>query len=777
MPSLKCGMEDDPNGLVESKRSGADVLNPMPNAFPRHLLAPKFFLPIPQSCPSLFTPTSIDAQTSHIPINPHHALQGIQQRLIGSNIRNDIWQRLVRPDRVGRFLNMMFGPNGYGVGAGGAEGPGVRQVKEYNTRVTHACAKPRIGFTYDFTLDEEDEEVKKPAVQTQTTTIIPDLPPIQPVDLPLQHLVLNLSHCRLTYRGWLRLTPPLIRVNIGLLLGGPRPHTPSASPDKVRDNTYTMPSPLSHAKPGKRRRVANSLQATTPKKSNTLSASPLTSKTKLPVGLTTSPSSPATPRAKSVPLPSHLSRLVTAHTAIESSLSLSLATSSRTPSAETGHLAAITNTVALETAGLRVRLGTDGIRRLCWLWEWNRDALPEDKPPKTPARAVGPIEDSSEDNPFLESNTPRKPVPAPAPPPTDWVHGGMGLIITPTTQLQRAQGRRMPAYGVGIKVEVASEKSTGVALSAVAKWTADFHLRRKDIADKLQRWVKLHEASQVTPKANGKTKRLRSLSPTPVPHIPLTDLPSLASIPITSTPSTLRTMQTPSKGLFSTPSRGSISTPSFARCDGGSPTLTSSTRSAFATPKSSIGGIFSTPTSVHRSGATTPSVVKRALAMPPTTPTTRAAGIPLPPTPAATPGPTSGLEPQTPQRDKSSTPSAPTTPRQAALAERLRQKALATPNGKTTTVTLSYDAETNTVHTADLTPAQLRRRCLLARLPDAAESLLAIFATRRVIPFREATRGIVSASRVTAGEAEDEVRMLAELCPKFLKIRVVEKEE
>ncbi|KAG8693932.1 hypothetical protein FRC09_010173 [Ceratobasidium sp. 395] len=562
-----------------------------------------------------------------------------------------------------------------------------------------------------------------------------------------------------------------------------------------------MPSPLSRAKPGKRRRVANSPQATTPKKSNTLSASPLASKTKSPVGLTTSPSSPVTPRAKSIPLPSHLSRLVTAHTAIESSLSLSLATSSRAPSAETGHLAAITNTVALETAGLRVRLGTDEIRRLCWLWEWDGDALPEDKPPKPPARAVGPIEDSSEDNPFLETNTPRKPAPAPALPPTDWVRGGMGLIITPTTQLQRAQGRRMPAYGVGIKVEVASEKSTGVALSAVAKWTADSHLRRKEIADKLQRWVKLHEASQVTPKANGKTKRLRSLSPTPVPHIPLADLPSLSSIPITSTPSTLRTMQTPSKGLFSTPSRGSISTPNFARRDGGFSTPTSSTRSAFATPKSSVGGIFSTPTSVHRSGAATPSVIKRALAVPPMTPTTKAAGIPLPPTPATTPGPyssasasesgdsrpctpsinrvlfQSGLEPQTPQRDKSSTPSAPTTPRQAALAERLRQKALATPNGKTTTVTLSYDAETNTVHTADLTPAQLRRRCLLARLPDAAESLLAIFATRRVIPFREATRAIVSASRVTAGEAEDEVRMLAELCPKFLKIRVVEKEE
>ncbi|KAG8746065.1 hypothetical protein FRC10_006168 [Ceratobasidium sp. 414] len=560
-----------------------------------------------------------------------------------------------------------------------------------------------------------------------------------------------------------------------------------------------MPSPLSRAKPGKRRRIATSPQTTTPKRTNALSASPLASKTKSPAGLAASPSSPATPRAKSIPLPSHLSRLITAHTAIETSLSLSLATSSRAPSAETGHLAAITNTVALETAGLRARLGTEEIRRLCWLWEWDGDALPEDKP-KPSARAVGPIEDSSEDNPFLESSTPRKPAPAPAPPPTNWVRGGMGLIVTPTTQLQRAQGRRIPAYGVGIKVEVAPGKSTGVALSAVAKWTADSHLRRKELTEKLQSWVKLHEASQVTPKANGKTKRLRSLSPTPVPHIPLANLPPLASIPITSTPSTLRTIQTPSKGLFSTPSRGSISTPSFARRDGGFSTPTSATRGAFATPKSSTGGIFATPTSVHRSATGTPSITKRPFAAPPMTPTTRAAGIPLPPTPSTpstyypssasesgdsrpcTPSINrvlfqSGLEPRTPQRDKSSTPSAPTTPRQAALAERLRQKGLATPNGKTTTVTLSYDAETNTIHTADLTPAELRRRCLLARLPDAAETLLAIFATRRVVPLGEATRAIISASRVTTAEAEDEVKMLAELCPKFLRVRVVGKEE
>ncbi|KAG8725363.1 hypothetical protein FRC09_001167 [Ceratobasidium sp. 395] len=112
----------------------------------------------------------------------HHALQDIQQRL-ASGIRNDVWQRLIGPDRVGRFLGMMFGPNGYGAGAGGAGGPGAREVEEYDTRMTHARAKPRIGFTYDFAPDEEDEDQpKKPAVRTRTTIIIPDSPPTKPVD-------------------------------------------------------------------------------------------------------------------------------------------------------------------------------------------------------------------------------------------------------------------------------------------------------------------------------------------------------------------------------------------------------------------------------------------------------------------------------------------------------------------------------------------------------------------------------------------------------------------
>ncbi|CUA77137.1 hypothetical protein RSOLAG22IIIB_06528 [Rhizoctonia solani] len=557
------------------------------------------------------------------------------------------------------------------------------------------------------------------------------------------------------------------------------------------------------AKSEKRRKIASSPSAVTPKRRGVDLGSPL-AKRGLAASPAGSPSSPITPRAKSVPLPSHLSRMIATHTALESTLSLSLATSSRAPSQITGHLPAITNTVAIESAGLRVRCGVEELRRLCWLWEWDGCTLPQsaNEDHNVIARSVGPLVDSSEDNPFLDSNTPRKPVPAPAPPPIDWVRGGMGLIVTPTTQLQRAEGRRVPAYGIGIKVEVTPDESVGVALSAVAKWTADSHLRRKELTDKLHQWVKLNEVSQITPKAN-KTKRLRSLSPVPIPPIPFADLPPLSSISITSTPSTQRILQSPSKGMFSTPSRGTVSTPTFARRQGGFATPSTSGRSIFATPSHRKGGIFATPTSVHRSGAGTPSARKGIFdAAPPMTPTSRAAGVPLPLTPATTPSLYSSsasesgdsrpctpctnralfkvsqdnLDPQTPRKDKDANASVPKTPRQAALAERLRQRSLATP-GKTTVVTLGYDAETDTIRTAEATPAELRRRCLLARLPDAAETLLAMFASRRIIPLREAARSIVSASRVTTQEAEDEIRMLADMCPKFLRIRVVERDE
>lgn len=73
------------------------------------------------------------------------------------------------------------------MGRAEAAAPQRPPVEEFDVRMTHASAKPRIGYTYDFAPDEEDEEnaEAKPAtphVRTRTTIIIPDSPPLRPVD-------------------------------------------------------------------------------------------------------------------------------------------------------------------------------------------------------------------------------------------------------------------------------------------------------------------------------------------------------------------------------------------------------------------------------------------------------------------------------------------------------------------------------------------------------------------------------------------------------------------
>ncbi|KAG9095271.1 hypothetical protein FRC06_009967 [Ceratobasidium sp. 370] len=122
--------------------------------------------------------------------HPHHQhIQAIHQRLAASGIRPpEVLQRLIGHDRVGRLLGLVFGP--YAAeqpGQANGQNQGPNQNQEYDVRMTHARAKPRIGFSYDFVPDEDEEasagvETKAPAVRTRTTIIIPDSPPSRPVD-------------------------------------------------------------------------------------------------------------------------------------------------------------------------------------------------------------------------------------------------------------------------------------------------------------------------------------------------------------------------------------------------------------------------------------------------------------------------------------------------------------------------------------------------------------------------------------------------------------------
>ena len=113
----------------------------------------------------------------------------------------------------------------------------------------------------------------------------------------------------------------------------------------------------------------------------------------------------------------------------------------------------------------------DDIKRLCWLWEWDGKELPSD-------------DDGEDDNPFL--NLSERPDIS-----RQWSRGAEGLVITPTTYLPKAGGKRVQAYGIGIEVEMNIDKQMTGGMAAVARWTAGGEQRMRSLERKLHRWVQV----------------------------------------------------------------------------------------------------------------------------------------------------------------------------------------------------------------------------------------------------------------------------------------------
>jgi hypothetical protein len=120
----------------------------------------------------------------------------------------------------------------------------------------------------------------------------------------------------------------------------------------------------------------------------------------------------------------------------------------------------------------------DDLKRLCWLWEWNGESLPSNDR-KTRFQTSG-VDNDEEDNPFVVSEQQ-----------SDWTRGAMGLIISPTTQLLRTEGKRVPAYGIGIEVDIDLAEGKSGGMAAVARWTGDGELRRKQLEKKLFAWARV----------------------------------------------------------------------------------------------------------------------------------------------------------------------------------------------------------------------------------------------------------------------------------------------
>ncbi|KAJ7808011.1 hypothetical protein B0H14DRAFT_3482729 [Mycena olivaceomarginata] len=160
-------------------------------------------------------------------------------------------------------------------------------------------------------------------------------------------------------------------------------------------------------------------------------------------------------------LPPHLSRLHTIHTGLQHALSHALATCAVSPTSDTGIVRNVLNNLSLSTySGLSTRFEVDDLRRLCWIWEWDEITQPS------------VASSSSEDeNPFLEEK----------PTPKDWTR----------VQWASGDGKRVPAYGIGIEVDMDIDKDMPGGMAAVARWTTAGEGRREAFRKKLDHWVTL----------------------------------------------------------------------------------------------------------------------------------------------------------------------------------------------------------------------------------------------------------------------------------------------
>jgi hypothetical protein len=239
---------------------------------------------------------------------------------------------------------------------------------------------------------------------------------------------------------------------------------------------------------------------------------------------------PSTPSANANDLPADLARLLNIHTALEQSMSLALATGQIAPDPDTGRVPAVLNHLGIAERGMgRVRMGVDDLRRLCWVWEWDRDTEHEtpssqetetilfqrtkrtrvDSDTSMRSVKIARVEEDegghlfdypklskvkAPDNPFTDAPEPNTP--------KDWARGGSGFIITLAMHVQKnattGTSKRVPAYGIGIEVDWAQEDVAGGrvgGMGAVARWTAAGETRKRAFKEKLEQWVEVSSTS------------------------------------------------------------------------------------------------------------------------------------------------------------------------------------------------------------------------------------------------------------------------------------------
>lgn len=64
----------------------------------------------------------------------------------------------------------------------------------------------------------------------------------------------------------------------------------------------------------------------------------------------------------------------------------------------------------------------------------------------------------------------------------------MGFVLTSATHHSKVDKKRVPAYGIGIEVEMDIDKDMGGGMAAVARWTAAAEQRKSQFHAKLVKW-------------------------------------------------------------------------------------------------------------------------------------------------------------------------------------------------------------------------------------------------------------------------------------------------
>ncbi|KAJ7742449.1 hypothetical protein DFH07DRAFT_41468 [Mycena maculata] len=436
-------------------------------------------------------------------------------------------------------------------------------------------------------------------------------------------------------------------------------------------------------------------------------------------------------------LPLHLSRICTIHAGLQHALSHALATCAVSPTSDTGIVRNVLNNLSLSTySGLATQFQVDDLRRLCWIWEWDGKTLP----------SVASSSSVNDDNPFLDDRPPQK----------DWTRGAMGIVVSPATHHSRVDGKRVPAYGIGIEVEMDIDKDMPGGMAAVARWTAAGETRREAFRDKVNNWVTLNAGL------------------TPVPPIPCADLPRLSAT--TKTTSLTRTLTSLSPKSSLSPFKLPAPPSSPSRSPSKSKSITHS--SAIPFPLTSA-GVSNSPTKSSIAFPQTPSsrLNRPTTELTPRTPRTSLVAsisevVSQPSTPVHQRGVTAATVPQTPRSS-----------RREALYERLRQRSLTVSPTKAASSEVSGGKLTRD-QMLKMGQDELRRRCLLGRLGGIAESVWMMFSApasgstaspsvrkRRALPMSEVTTAVVKSSPVplSSAEAVDSLAMLTKLCPFFLK--------